>query len=707
MAPIRLFRHRESVMKKITRLTLLLAAVLTLAGPANAEMISTGSVVGNGSEYAIVRDAFDPATMQSGDAVTFAVVSSEQWNAMQSAPTAGSKYPVSITIDKTGSPYTFVNYNVSAYIFSPVDKKIVTTVYPPDNWNFDAPLVPSAKIAVGTYDVIVAAVIKPLEDGYHATVVSHGVLEVKEGGGNAVTVKLSDAKNRLQVNYLAPDGQPFPSQEGVPASQQTGNTITSLRMRLFGMGLATMVNGSSRYCYITCDTDADAYMGGNAIYQSKIDSRQFLASYYLTGPFTEDTSATMSVDDYKSLDVKYEMTPSELSGTVNGQSMVLWMMNANNSADRLTKTRGRNDDPVYESVPTSIYMPEKKEPGSYYEALSLNIGARSVWDSSLKKGAIKYTGGIMVRDGIPYITPGKVNIVGGKATWWSPVDIYNIEAGQYDITNFSYSSYIAPSVYIWGTDKINSVEYTGRVEGPFNEYIAMDAPIFAKTLVEATYNGEKVETGSIAGRPMAGANLTLTFRHNDLLVNGTYATSAEAVVGLVGGMEDMVAPKMTGYQVRNEKGLITNSIVEGEDAYLYLSASDYFDASEPGSSVTLTLSVAPQDSEEWKDLPATVTVEAPIVGNLARASLKNAGLAKDTWYKVRATVTDLSGNYAVNTLNYCFQVTGQSSIDLIESDSENAEARFYNLNGVRVENPENGIYLRVTDSGRTEKVIVR
>ncbi len=49
---------------------------------------------------------------------------------------------------------------------------------------------------------------------------------------------------------------------------------------------------------------------------------------------------------------------------------------------------------------------------------------------------------------------------------------------------------------------------------------------------------------------------------------------------------------------------------------------------------------------------------------------------------------------------------GESGIDDIEAAGDNAPAEYFNLNGVRVDNPENGFYIK-RQGGKTTKVFVK
>ncbi|MCM1521771.1 MAG: hypothetical protein NC039_03850 [Muribaculaceae bacterium] len=75
-------------------------------------------------------------------------------------------------------------------------------------------------------------------------------------------------------------------------------------------------------------------------------------------------------------------------------------------------------------------------------------------------------------------------------------------------------------------------------------------------------------------------------------------------------------------------------------------------------------------------------------------------LKKDKVYTVYATQT-----YNMNGIGYIRPAGGSVAVETIEVD-ENAPVEYYNLQGIRVENPENGIYIR-RQGNKVTKVLVK
>lgn len=79
--------------------------------------------------------------------------------------------------------------------------------------------------------------------------------------------------------------------------------------------------------------------------------------------------------------------------------------------------------------------------------------------------------------------------------------------------------------------------------------------------------------------------------------------------------------------------------------------------------------------------------------------------AEGTWTGSESTVTfNYSGTQQINAIEVT--LTEEASIDEIAADGENAPAEYYNLQGVRVDNPANGLYIKKQGS-KVTKVIVK
>lgn len=71
---------------------------------------------------------------------------------------------------------------------------------------------------------------------------------------------------------------------------------------------------------------------------------------------------------------------------------------------------------------------------------------------------------------------------------------------------------------------------------------------------------------------------------------------------------------------------------------------------------------------------------------------------------VKGTLENYFGAPGVKNTVYVSGLEG-SSIEDLNSDMDNADATYYNLQGVRVENPSNGVYIRVINN-KAEKVVL-
>ena len=71
---------------------------------------------------------------------------------------------------------------------------------------------------------------------------------------------------------------------------------------------------------------------------------------------------------------------------------------------------------------------------------------------------------------------------------------------------------------------------------------------------------------------------------------------------------------------------------------------------------------------------------------------------------VKGSLENYYGAPGVKNTVYVSGLEG-SSIEDLNSDMDNADATYYNLQGVRVENPSNGVYIRVINN-KAEKVVL-
>ena len=76
------------------------------------------------------------------------------------------------------------------------------------------------------------------------------------------------------------------------------------------------------------------------------------------------------------------------------------------------------------------------------------------------------------------------------------------------------------------------------------------------------------------------------------------------------------------------------------------------------------------------------------------------GFPEDGKYDIKGFISSYNGNFQVLAAEF-------AEANAIEGiDAENAPAEYFNLQGVRVENPENGLFIR-RQGNKVEKVIVK
>lgn len=117
---------------------------------------------------------------------------------------------------------------------------------------------------------------------------------------------------------------------------------------------------------------------------------------------------------------------------------------------------------------------------------------------------------------------------------------------------------------------------------------------------------------------------------------------------------------------------------------------------------------APTGSEDFCELQFEELPEfyfMPGFGHFYEASLAPVTeLSEDGWFDVRITLSDTNGNNQVQTLSPVFHISSLVSAANAVSDKSGDAAIYYNVNGVRVDNPSApGIYIELQGS-RVRKV---
>lgn len=182
---------------------------------------------------------------------------------------------------------------------------------------------------------------------------------------------------------------------------------------------------------------------------------------------------------------------------------------------------------------------------------------------------------------------------------------------------------------------------------------------------------------------------------------------------------DCIPPQLQCVQIREANGVVANSLDSSRGATLTIGAGDYdwwidngvacyTELSKP---VSVSVSIVPEKDEfagAWTPLEVNDIEEGRNeagFGYIFRSELPELA---DGWYSLKITVTDEAGNSTKQILSPAFRVGEESGVREIADDelTENSDVYYFNLQGIRVENPAHGIYIRC-NGNRMEKVIVK
>lgn len=172
-------------------------------------------------------------------------------------------------------------------------------------------------------------------------------------------------------------------------------------------------------------------------------------------------------------------------------------------------------------------------------------------------------------------------------------------------------------------------------------------------------------------------------------------------------------PTMTMLVFKNRQGEITDRFPSAESASIELSAasfsmSRYVQTCHKPSEVTVEY--APMGTAAWQKIEVEEIPELymmPNFGHFYRGSLEEVKTpTPNGWYDLRVTVADPNGNSQVQTISPAFRIDENAGTDLIDADSAAVPAEYFTLQGIHVENPAAGIYIR-RQGAQVTKVVIR
>ena len=126
----------------------------------------------------------------------------------------------------------------------------------------------------------------------------------------------------------------------------------------------------------------------------------------------------------------------------------------------------------------------------------------------------------------------------------------------------------------------------------------------------------------------------------------------------------------------------------------------------------MKVEVAPYGTDNYTEVTTEQIPELfkmPCWGYFRTGKLLGLGASPNGWWNVRLTLKDNSGNSNVQTVSPAFYAanTDQSGLeDITVGEDNDSDAVYYNLQGIRTDNPSNGIFIKVS-GGKSRKVMVK
>lgn len=280
-------------------------------------------------------------------------------------------------------------------------------------------------------------------------------------------------------------------------------------------------------------------------------------------------------------------------------------------------------------------------------------------------------------------------------------------------------------VYAGEEDEPNELSFTTTYVGLYGEGRCADD---AMSTAKFTANGETTECpmdefekqfDQIQAEKKTTGAFTLEFLNDkNIVFQGVKGYNNLRVDVANGSGSDVCPPTFTMLQFRDNAGQITNAFSKASDGVIMLSGADFnfvedkeaFDCVAPAS---IKVEYAPAGSDDFKEIAVEEDADKfylPEYGFYWSGSLKDVeGMTAAGHYQLRLTMTDAAGNSQTQTIFPAFSVAEFAGIDHISADDaaqSNAPVVYYNLQGKRVAEPSNGVYIRVQGS-RATKVMVR
>ena len=209
-----------------------------------------------------------------------------------------------------------------------------------------------------------------------------------------------------------------------------------------------------------------------------------------------------------------------------------------------------------------------------------------------------------------------------------------------------------------------------------------------------------------------------TASYDNILIDGEVDGNVTAELFVKQGKGagvDFIPPVLTWLGFKDKDENLTDRFQTGADGTLEFYATDFYLTKDWSlgkydfftykckTIPNVKVEYAPYGTTGFKELPVKEIEEKffyPGWGSFYSAPLEKVDrYSENGWYDLRISLEDATGNRHVQTLSPAFKLLDFSGVETVtDTDTDGAKA-YYNLQGVRVANPGNGIFIEVGSDG--------
>lgn len=211
--------------------------------------------------------------------------------------------------------------------------------------------------------------------------------------------------------------------------------------------------------------------------------------------------------------------------------------------------------------------------------------------------------------------------------------------------------------------------------------------------------------------------ISMIFDNSNFEIAGLQGRSYAEIKYLEKAEGDINSPSVQMMQFRDGDNRISNRFDNSDVATINISYGDFYYQYDLGdrrflvSDCDIKVETAPYGTEDYIEIATEQNPELfmmPCWGYFRSGKLTGLGTSSNGWWNIRLTLKDDSGNSNVQTISPAFYAanTDPSGIKDITMAEDGINAVYYNLQGVRIDNPSSGIYIKVSD-GKSRKVVVK